>query len=157
MSHQVKLTNITMTDVETLKQAILDEGLTIDNNGFQGYSRNYATGASHSDGKVLFGINIGGGASRYHNVPCGVVQSEDGKLHIVGDEYSVEYQGEYGLRQLSCNLQQRYGILDTINAADATGKWRVVEQPAELLKWNSKEDITLIFEEEAGMTIGALA
>jgi hypothetical protein len=159
MSHQVKLTNITMTDIEILKRAIMDEGLTIDSNGFQGYSRHYAAGTKHQNGTVLFGINIRKGAGRYSNVPCGVTQSEDGKLHIVGDEYGVEYQGEYGLRQLSCNLQQRYGILDTIEAAEASGmgKWNVVEQPEELLKWNSKGKTRLVFEEEAGMAVGALA
>lgn len=154
MSHQVKLAELVFEDLDLLKKAIQDEGLTITDDMY-GYGLNWRKGQNYTGlGKkqtLEFGISAEGAQSK-----CGIVCNEDGTYELVGDTWGVRYKTG-SLEVLGSCLSQRYRLGQVRKVASAQG-WNVVEAPTELLGYGTSEKATIILQpQRKTIAIGALA
>lgn len=148
MSHQVKLSQLSYKNIEDLKKAIADEGLTITDR-MDGYYKNWNKGAAYSTTETMeFGIKIGSKS------PCGVVSLKDGTYKLVGDEWGVSYGGHHGLKQLSSHLDQRYRIVEAKRAAQKLGFNITI--PKKILDYNSKDEIEIVLTKKQVASVGML-
>lgn len=150
MSHQVKLATLEFTNLDILKKAIQEEGLSI-SSVMHGYYKNWTEGdiyrESESRGTVLFGITIPDKSS-----PCGIIENENGTFELVGDSWGVTYNGTYGLDELSSRISQRYCIIEAVDTAEKTG-FQPFSIPNTLERCRSKGYIDVVFKKRSNKTL----